>query len=72
MVPDFVRVYGSILVFVLWAIGGCLTVALFVDAAWLIDIIGIIGLIVLTVGMTALAIVSFATDLPGNAREAFE
>lgn len=71
MVPDAVRVYGSILVFVLWAIGGCLTVALFIDAEWLVNTIGILGLGILTIEMVVLAIVSFATDLPGNAREAF-
>lgn len=72
MVPDVVRVYGSILVFVLWAIGGCFTIALFVSTDWLINTIGLIGLGVLWVGMMVLAILSFVTDLPGNAREAFE
>lgn len=67
-----IKAYGSVLVLVAFAVTGTIAAGMFVDGAWILDRIGLTGLIVEIVVINVCAVLSLLYDIPGNARKAFE
>lgn len=67
-----IKTYGSVLVLVAFAVTGTIAAGMFVDGAWILDRIGLAGLIVEIVVINVCAVLSLLYDIPGNARKAFE
>jgi len=69
---ETIQIYGSIAVFVAFAITGTIAAGMFVDGAWILDRIGLVGLVIELVVINVCAVLSLLYDLPGNARKAFD
>jgi spore coat protein U-like protein len=65
-----IRVYGSVFVLLSGVVCGFFTVALFVEASWVIETLGLLGFGVYVVWTVVIAVISLSFDLIGNAREA--
>ncbi|WP_126662275.1 hypothetical protein [Haloterrigena salifodinae] len=66
------KAYGSILVLVAFAISGSIAAGMFINGAWILDRIGLVGLIIELIVINLCAILSLLYDIRGNARKVFE
>ncbi|NUC74496.1 hypothetical protein HTZ84_19715 [Haloterrigena sp. SYSU A558-1] len=67
-----IKAYGSVLVLVAFAISGSIAAGMFINGAWILDKIGLVGLVIEIIVINLCAILSLLYDISGNARKVFE
>lgn len=69
---EVVKIYGSLVVLLAFAISGSVALGMFINGAWILDRIGLVGLIIEIIVLNLCAVLSFLYDIPGNAKKAVE
>lgn len=67
-----VKAYGSVLVLVAYVISGSIAAGMFINGAWILDKIGLVGLIIEIIVINICAVLSLLYDISGNAKKVFE